>query len=97
MDENEVKKVEQNENINTNTNSTKKKELNIFGLISFIFSIIGFVIGGIPIGIACVVLGIIGICTFEKSKQKYKWMGIAGLCIGIVDIIGGILSIPMLI
>ena len=41
----------------------------------------------IPLGIASIVLGIIGIVKFNAEKQKFKWMGIVGLCVGAVDVI----------
>ena len=89
MNENEEKE-EQNKDIG-NTSSVEKKKLNIFGLVSFIFSIVGILIGGILIGMAGIILGTIGTYTFKKDKQKCRWMGIAGICLGVVAIIGGIL------
>ncbi len=91
MDENEVKEVEQNENVNTSSN--EEKNLNVCGLLSFILSLVGLFILGLPLGIAAVVLGIVGIVKFDKEKQKYKWMGIVGLCVGAFDIVGVIINI----
>lgn len=91
MDENEVKEVEQNENVNTSSN--EEKSLNVCGLLSFILSLVGLFILGLPLGIAAVVLGIVGIVKFDREKQKYKWMGIVGLCVGAFDIVGVIINI----
>ena len=92
MDENEVKKVE-NVNENTEANMNEEKSLNICALLSFIFSLVGLLVLPIPLGIAAVALGIVGIVKFDKEKQKYKWMAIAGLCIGAFDIVFSIISI----
>ena len=86
MDENEVKEVEQNENTNT-TSSVGEKKLNICGLLSFIFSLVGLLILGLPLGTAAVVLGIIGIVKFNPETQKAKWMAITGLAVGAVDVV----------
>ncbi len=96
MDENEVK---QEENIETNTTNTtsEDKKINVCGLLSFIFSLVGLFIFGFPLGVASIILGIIGIIKFDKEKQKFKWMGIVGLCVGVFDIIGVLLSIAMLV
>lgn len=97
MDENEIKKVEQEENVNVNekVSSLEEKDINVCGLISFIFSIIGFFMFSIPLGITAIVLGIIGIVRFDAKRQKLKWMGIVGLCVGAVDVLGEILDIIM--
>ncbi len=84
MDENEVK---QEENVNTKTTSQEEKNLNICGLLSFIFSLVGLLILGLPLGIAAVVLGIIGITKFDPTTQKYKWMAITGTAVGAADAI----------
>ena len=60
---------------------------NTAGLISFIFSLIGIFIMGIPCGIVAVITGIVGIATFKKEEEKNKWMAITGLCVGIADIV----------
>ncbi len=93
MDENnEVNEVQQNENTNTGTLNEEKK-LNICGLLSFIFSLVGLLILGLPLGIAAVILGIIGVVKFDSEKQKYKWMGIVGICVGALDAIFVLFSV----
>lgn len=94
MDENETKKVEQEEaNVNIENSFLKEKDINVCGLLSFIFSLIGFFTYSIPLGIASIVLGIIGIVKFNAEKQKFKWMGIVGVCIGAVDVVATIVDI----
>ena len=94
MDENEVK---QEENVNTNTTTSKEdKKLNICALLSFIFSLVGLLILGLLLGIAAVVLGIIGINKFDPDTQKCKWMAITGTAVGAVDVVFVLLFASML-
>ena len=94
MDENEVK---QEENVSTNTTSSQEeKKLNICGLLSFIFSLVGLLILGLPLGIAAVVLGIVGIVKFNPDTQKCKWMAITGTAVGAVDVVFVLLFASML-
>ena len=87
-------KVEQEEaNVNIENSFLKEKDINVCGLLSFIFSLIGFFVYSIPLGIASIVLGIIGIVKFNAEKQKFKWMGIVGVCIGAVDVVATIVDI----
>ena len=93
MDENEVK---QDENLNTNETNSQEKALNICGLLSFIFSLVGLIIFGLPLGIAALVLGIIGINKFDSEKQKCKWMAITGTAVGAVDVVFVLLFASMI-
>lgn len=65
----------------------EKKKLNGYALASFICSIVGLLIFGMPLGLAAIVTGVNGIREFDKEKQNNKWMAIAGLVIGIIDVI----------
>ena len=69
--------------------SEEKKGLrnNTLCLISFIFSMVGLLIMGIPCGTVAVITGIIGIVKFNAKEENNKWMGIVGLCVGAVDVI----------
>jgi len=58
------------------------KETNGLAIASFICSIIAWFIFGLPLGILAVVFGAISL-----SKQAYRGLGIAGLIIGLFDII----------
>lgn len=79
---------EKNDN---NVNVVKK--MNVCGLISFIFSLIGIIVAGLPCGIIATITGIVGIATFKKEEQKGRGFAIAGLVIGILDVIIMILYI----
>ena len=67
--------------------SEEEKKMNGYALASFICSIIGLLIFGMPLGLAAIVTGVNGIKEFDKEKQNNKWMAIAGLIIGIIDVI----------
>lgn len=62
-----------------------KKELNICGLISMILGIISLFILPLWLGIASLVLGIVGICT--TGENKGKGMAIAGTAIGAASLV----------
>ena len=84
----EVKEAKVVDNVNnTTTDANSNKEMNVISLLSFIFSLIGLFIFGIPCGIAAVVLGIIGLAKAANKQTTNKWMAIAGLVIGILDIL----------
>lgn len=92
--------MEENNNMGTNTNEGKvenvagqntssaaNKNLNVCGLLSFIFSMVGIFMFGLPCGIAATILGIIGTVTFKPESQKSKWLGITGLAVGAVEVV----------
>jgi len=68
-----------------NDNSSKK--FNVVGIVSFVFSLVGILVAGLPCGIIATITGIIGLVTFKADKEKGRWMPVAGLVIGIVEII----------
>lgn len=76
-------------------NNNVQKKMNVCALVSFIFSLIGIVIAGLPCGIVATITGIIGLVTFKAETQKGKGFAIAGLVIGILDIIIMIIYIVM--
>ena len=73
------------------------KKNNGLGVASFVLSLVGLIIAGIPCGILAIIFGGISIFKFNPETQKNKWMGIAGLIIGIVDIVSVVLIMPMLL
>ena len=75
------------ENNDNNTNVNVEKKLNVCGLISFIFSLVGIIVAGLPCGIIATITGIVGIATFKKEEQKGRGFAIAGLVVGILDVI----------
>ncbi len=82
-----------NENVQTNagsnqtTASSSTKSINVCGLLSFIFSMIGIIMFGLPCGIAATILGIVGLATFKPEKHTSRWMAITGLTVGVVEIL----------
>lgn len=77
-----------NDTVNTTqTNQTVEKKINVCCLLSFIFSMVGILMFGLPCGIVATILGIIGITTFKQEKQTAKWMGVTGLCVGAVEFV----------
>ncbi len=79
-----VNTEKQNDNISNNKSG---KKLNICALISFIFSLIGIVIAGLPCGIVAAITGIIGLVGFKSETENNRWMAIFGLCAGIIEIV----------
>ena len=63
------------------------KKNNTPALISFILSLVGLLVAGLPCGIAAVITGIIGIVKFNPETEKGKGLAIAGLIVGILDVI----------
>lgn len=63
------------------------KRFNKTGIFSFIVSLIGIFILGLPCGLVALITGIIGLTSFKPEQEKGRWMAITGLVIGILDII----------
>lgn len=63
------------------------KKMNTSALMSFIFSLVGLFIAGIPCGLVAIVTGIIGLTKFNSETEKGKWMAIVGLIVGIADVV----------
>ena len=72
--------------VNTQSGVTTKK-VNTSGLISFIFSIVGLFFAGLPCGIVALITGITGLVKFNKETEKFKWMAIVGIVIGVADVV----------
>ena len=62
------------------------RRVNTLALLSFIFAIVSLFILGLPLGVAAVVCGIIGLVQIENNPAVYKGKGFAivGLVIGII-------------
>ncbi len=86
-----TKKAESYEAQTTQNTGTKKQ--NNFALVSFILSLVGLIIAGLPCGIVAVILGIISLVKFDSTKEKGKGFGIAGLVIGVIDVVAVIVNI----
>lgn len=72
-----------------------EKKNNGLALASFVLSLVGLVIAGIPCGILAIIFGGVSMFKFNPETQKNKWMAIVGLILGIVDIVATILVLPM--
>ena len=86
----QLQNVDTNSTVNTTqTQATQpvEKKINICCLLSFIFSMVGIIMLGLPCGITATILGIIGITTFKEKEQTAKWMGITGLSVGAVEVV----------
>lgn len=72
-----------------------ERKNNGMALTSFILGLVGLFICGIPCGICAVIFGGVGMAKFNPETQKNKWMAITGLILGIVDVVGAILVLPL--
>ena len=86
---------ENNQEINQEMPTAKKNNGSALG--SFIVSIVGLIIAGIPCGIAAVILGILGLTKFNPATEKNKWMAIFGIILGAIDVILVIVALPSLL
>lgn len=76
----------------------KGKKMEVLGLLSMIFGIVGVFIAGIPLGIAALILSIISLTKFSNAPNRFsgKGMAIAGMILGFVAIIGALLFLAYL-
>ena len=74
------------------TQSGGQRKQNAMALTSFILSLVGLIIAGLPCGIVAIVTGIIGLVKFDVTKEKGKGFAIAGLVVGVIDVIAVIVS-----
>lgn len=94
MDENNNPIQENGVKEETKANNGVKK-VNNMALLSFIFSLVGLLVAAIPCGIVALITGIMGIVKFNKDTEKFKWMAIVGIVLGVIDIIAGIANIVL--
>ena len=87
-------KTEERTTTETAQGNQNKKQSSM-GLVSFIFSLIGLIIAAIPCGIVALITGIIGIAKFNPSTDKGKGFAIAGVVIGAIDIVAGIINVAL--
>ena len=57
---------------------------NKLALTSFVLSLVGLIIAGIPCGIAALITGIMGLTKFDQEKEKNKWMAIVGIIVSVL-------------
>lgn len=70
---------------------------NKYALASFILSLVGLIIAGIPCGIASIITGIIGVSKFNPETEKNKWMAIFGLVLGLLDAVLVAIALPAIL
>ena len=92
-DNNPIQENGASQNVNQNNNGVKK--VNTYGVISFIFSLVGLLIAGLPCGIVALITGIIGLVKFNKATEKMKGFAIAGIVIGVFDIVAVLLNVVL--
>ena len=76
--------------VTNNTNqeqAPKTKTMNSFALVSFICSLVGLAVCGLPLGIAATITGAKALKDFKPEIENNKWMAIFGLILGIIDIV----------
>ena len=92
-DNNPIQENGASQNVNQNNNGVKK--VNTYGVISFIFSLVGLLIAGLPCGIVALITGIIGLVKFNKATEKLKGFAIAGILIRVFDIVAVLLNVVL--
>lgn len=72
---------------------------NGLAIAGFVCSIVGFFVFGILLGVLAIIFSAVGLGKINKDPSKWKGKGlaIAGLIIGIVDIVGWIIIIALLL
>lgn len=75
-----------------NKNNNQISKIENMAITGFILSLIGFWIFAIPCGVAAIITCSAGLKKAKDSKTS-KGFAIAGLIIGIIDVISGILLI----
>jgi hypothetical protein len=75
--------------VNNTPPQTAQRKVSVPALLSFIFALCGLLIAGIPLGIAALVLGIVGVVSISSNREKRKGLGFAltGIILGLLDVI----------
>lgn len=69
------------------TQNVGSRKQNSMALTSFILALVGLIVAGLPCGIVAVITGIIGLVKFDSTKEKGKGFAIAGLIVGVIDVV----------
>ena len=72
---------------NNETTINTEKTTNKLAVTSLVLSLVGLLIAGLPCGLAALITGIIGLVKFNPETEKGKGMAIAGIIVGVVDMI----------
>jgi hypothetical protein len=75
------------------TNTTEDGGTDTNSIIGFIASIIGLIILAIPMGIIAIIFSAIGLKKTSSSGKKGRGLAIAGLIIGIIDVLLGLVIV----
>ena len=92
MEENKEKVETKEESVKeaevvTNNETVQEKKVNSYALASFICSLVGLLVCGLPLGIAAVITGGYALNSYKEEKENGKWMAVTGLALGIIDIV----------
>lgn len=87
----EQQSVQTQVNPNAQNQTTQAKKINALCLTSFICSLVGLLVAGLPLGIAALITGGIGIAKYDPNNETARWMGIFGIILGSVDIVAVII------
>lgn len=92
MEENKEKVENKEESVKeaevvTNNETIQEKKVNSYALASFICSLVGLLVCGLPLGIAAVIIGGYALNSYKEEKENGKWMAVTGLALGIIDIV----------
>ena len=100
MEENKEKVENKEESVKeaevvTNNETVQEKKVNSYALASFICSLVGLLVCGLPLGIAAVITGgyayvskvLLEDSRYKEEKENGKWMAVTGLALGIIDIV----------
>jgi len=82
--------------INVLPQETEKK-IEGLSLAGFIAGIVGLIVAGIPLGAVAIILSAVGLFKIKNNPGKYmgKGLAIAGLIVGIVDIVAIIILLAI--
>ena len=78
------------------TQNEQTKKINTLCMASFICSLVGLLVAGLPLGIAAIITGGIGLSKYNVQSEKGKWMAIAGIVVGAIDIVAVIFYLSTL-
>ncbi len=83
-------------NVANTNNSVAGKQSNVVGIIGFVSSLVGLFLWPFVFGTAGIICSAIGISK-AKTLQSGKGLSIAGLIVGIVDIVWWIIALIILV
>ena len=71
----------------TQQTGTQASKMNPYALASFICSLVGLLVCGLPLGIAAIITSVNANSTFKPETENNKWMATFGMVLGIIDIV----------